>query len=77
MELVEAMTSMGLSGGETVMSVDTYERVAPFLQDLDEHSAQEQKDKVHSLMMHGQPCGTVMQWTSKSCLAKVTTPGHR
>ena len=34
MELTEAMTSMGLSGGQTVMSVDTYERVAPYLQDL-------------------------------------------
>ena len=28
------MTSMGLFGGQTVMSVDAYERVAPYLQDL-------------------------------------------
>ena len=45
-ELTEAMTSMGLSGGQTVMSMDVYERIAPFLQDLDKRSAQEQKEEV-------------------------------
>ena len=33
-ELTEAMTSMGVSGGQTVLSSNTYQRVAHCLQDL-------------------------------------------
>ena len=33
-ELTEAMTSMGVSGGQTVLASNTYQRVAHCLQDL-------------------------------------------
>lgn len=33
-ELTEAMTSMGLSGGQTALSISTYQHVAHCLQDL-------------------------------------------